>query len=57
MCSFAGKSLHMIIAQGVRKPDFEAIFAAITIVTGVQSRDTFSQVMHIFSYGRIMLIA
>lgn len=55
--SFVGKCLHMTRVQGVRKPDFRASFAAVTVMTGVQSRDTFSQVLPIFSYSRIMLIA
>lgn len=44
----------MTRVQGVRNPDFRAIFATGTVVTGVQSRDTFSQVIDIFS--RMMLI-
>lgn len=57
MSSFAGKCLHMIMVQGVRKTGFRAIFAAVTVVTVVQSRDAFSRVFYVYGYGRITLIA
>lgn len=45
----------MIMVEGVRKSDLRAIFAVVTVVTGVQSRNTFSQVISIFSYGRMLI--
>ena len=48
MSSFVGKCLHMTVVQRVRKAGFRAIFAAVTVVTGVQSRDAFSGVFYTY---------
>lgn len=55
-CCLLLGSAHTIVVQGVRKTGFRAIFVAVTLVTGVQSRDAFSWVFCIYGYGRLELI-